>query len=89
MKARRPFHFKGHIDRGHGWEKYNGTVRRGWKVRLTDKQAQSMRELVTKEEKRAYITHSGGSWYEVRYGDKVEKVQGKGNAESLRDKLNE
>lgn len=92
MIVRRPFSFKGEIDRGNGWESFNGVVQRGWKVRLTKNQKSGMerRRLVyqTKENKKAYIVHSGGPWFEVRYGDKVEKVQGKENAEERRDEIN-
>lgn len=42
----------------------------------------------TKENKKAYIVHLGGSWYEVRHGDTAQKVQGKANAEALRDDFN-
>jgi len=42
----------------------------------------------TKEDKRAYIVHRGGSWFDVVYGTKTEKVQGKANAEAKRDALN-
>ena len=92
MIVKRPFSFKGEIDRGNGWESFNGVVQRGWKVRLTKNQKSGMerRRLVyqTKENKKAYIVHSGGPWFEVRYGDKVEKVQGKENAEERRDEIN-
>lgn len=92
MIVRRPFSFKGEIDRGNGWESFNGVVQRGWKVRLTKNQKSGMerRRLVyqTKENKKAYIVHSGGPWFEVRYGDKVEKVQGKENAEERKDEIN-
>ena len=92
MIVKRPFSFKGEIDRGNGWESFNGVVQRGWKVRLTKNQKSGMerRRLVyqTKENKKAYIVHSGGPWFEVRYGDKVEKVQGKENAEERKDEIN-
>ena len=92
MIVRRPFSFKGEIDRGNGWESFNGVVQRGWKVRLTKNQKSGMerRRLVyqTKENKKAYIVHSGGPWFEVRYNDKVEKVQGKENAEERKDEIN-
>jgi hypothetical protein len=92
MIVKRPFDFKGTVDRGFGWETWNGVVRRGWKVRLSKRQKEQMIKdrLVyqTKEEKKAYIVHRGGSWFEVRYGSKSERVQGKANAEQLRDKWN-
>lgn len=92
MIVKRPFDFRGQIDRGNGWENYNGVVLRGWTVRLTSQRAKDMmaKKLVyqTKEDKRAYIVHVGGPWFEVRYRDKVEKVQGKQKAEAKRDELN-
>ena len=92
MIVRQPFSFKGQIDRGRGWEQFNGVVRRGWKVRLTRGQKDGMerKRLVyqTKEDKRAYIVHSGGAWFEVRYGSKSEKVQGKEKAEARRNEIN-
>lgn len=92
MIVKQPFDFKGKIDRGNGWENWNGVVRRGWKVRPTEqlsKKLMSKRLLYeTKEEKRAYIVHRGGSWFDVVYGTKTEVVQGKSNAEAKRNALN-
>jgi hypothetical protein len=90
--VKKPFDFKGTIDRGRGLEDYNGVVRRGWKVRLSKRQSEEYTKMRlvyrTKEEKKAYIVHRGGSWFEVRYGTKTERVQGKANAEQLRDSYN-
>lgn len=92
MIVKQPFSYKGQIDRGNGWEQFNGVVQRGWKVKPTKSVCTGLerKRLVyqTKENKKAYIVHSGGPWFEVRYGTKVEKVQGKANAEALRDEIN-
>ena len=92
MIVKRPFDFKGQVNKGNGWENYNGVVQRGWRVRLTERSKKYMirKRLVyeTKEDKRAYIVHRGGSWFDVVYGTKTEKVQGKANAEAKRDALN-
>lgn len=92
MIVKRPFDFKGKINRGNGWEQFNGVVQRGWKVRLTERRKRDMlkKRLVyeTKEDKRAYIVHRGGSWFDVNYGTKSFKIQGKANAEKKRDELN-
>jgi hypothetical protein len=65
MIVKRPFDFKGVVNKGFGWENYNGVVRRGLKVRLSKRQKEQMTKdrLVyqTKEEKKAYIVHRGGS----------------------------
>ena len=92
MIVKRPFDFKGKVNYGKGWIQYNGVVERGWQVQLTKKRKIEMvrKRLVyeTKEDKRAYIVHQGGSWFNVVYGSKTEKVQGKANAEVRRDELN-
>lgn len=92
--TRRPFSFQGEVNAGRGWTSYNGVVRPGWQIRCSPSKADELirSRLVsgyaTKEDKRAYIVHTGGSWFEVRYGTKVHKVQGKAKAEELRDSLN-
>lgn len=90
--AKRPFSHNGEANTGSGWRKVNGTVPRGAKVRMGKTLANELIKkrilYKTKEDKRAYIVHSGGPWFEVRYGQKVEKVQGKEKAEARRDELN-
>lgn len=92
MIVKRPFSFKGQIDRGSGWEQFNGIVQKGWIIKPTKSVGTGLerKRLVyqTKENKKAYIVNTGGSWFEVRYGTKVEKVQGKAKAEALRDEIN-
>lgn len=92
MIVKQPFDFKGQIDRGNGWEQYNGVVRRGWKIKPTKRLSKDLmaKRLVyqTKENKRAYIVHRGGSWFDVNYGNKSFTVQGKDKAEAKRDELN-
>lgn len=91
-KAKRPFSYRGTVDKGNGEEQFNGVVKSGWRLicsnRKGDRLVKQRLAYKTKEEKKAYIVHSGGSWFEVRYGSKTEKVQGKDNAEQLRDQWN-
>lgn len=90
--ARRSFSYRGTINRGYGDEDYNGVVSGGWILKCSkrkgDKLVKQRLAYKTKEDKRAYIVHSGGPWFEVRYGNKTQKVQGKAKAEQLRDQLN-
>lgn len=90
--VKRAFSYRGTVDKGNGEESFNGVVRGGWKIKCSPRKGDRLvsKRLVykTKEDKRAYIVHSGGPWFEVRYGDKVEKVQGKEKAEQRRDELN-
>jgi hypothetical protein len=92
MIVRKPFDFRGQVNRGNGWENYNGVVRRGWKVRLTKGMAKQYikQRLVHKpvDSPKAYMVHLGGSWFEVRYKGSHEKIQGKTKAEARRDELN-
>lgn len=92
MIARRPFSFKGEVNDGSGWRSFNGIVQAGWKLKVSKNLGVALqtKRLVyqTKENKKAYIVNTGGSWFEVRYGNKVDKVQGKAKAEALRDEIN-
>lgn len=90
--AKRVFDHTGLVNKGEGWQQVNGLVPAGAKVKVSkslgDKLVKKRILYKTKEEKKAYIVHTGGSWFEVRYGEKVNKVQGKQKAEALRDELN-
>ena len=92
MIVKRPFDFRGQIDRGDGWEQWNGVVLRGWKVRVTKRMGDTLQSknltYQTKEDKRAYIVHRGGSWFDVVYDRKSVKVQGKDNAEAKKNEFN-
>lgn len=92
MIVKRPFSYKGEVNKGNGWESFNGIVKGGWRIKPTKSVGTGLerKRLVyqTKENKKAYIVHSGGPWFEVCYDGKVEKVQGKANAEERRDEIN-
>jgi hypothetical protein len=90
--AKRPFDHNGLVNKGNGWEQSRGLVPKGARVKISkglgEKLVNKRILYKTKEEKKAYIVHRGGSWFEVRYGQKVQKVQGKQKAEALRDERN-
>lgn len=90
--ARRPFDHTGEVERNGTVIRVNGMIQAGDRMVLPERigaeYARKRLVYATKENKKAYIVHLGGSWFEVRYGDKVQKVQGKSKAEAIRDDFN-
>lgn len=92
-QIKQPFDWKGQYKpRKEGWRHHNGIVTRGGKIKASQRQGSTLMKkgliYETKEEKRAYIVAGNGNWFEVRMGTKSQKVNGKANAQTLRDQWN-